>query len=460
MKALFNPRSIAVIGASNDPSRIGAMPIRFLMKHGYPGEIYPVNPKYREVFGLPCYSTLAHTPRKPELVLVAVQKRFVPEALRECAEKRVPYVILFTAGYAETGEEGRREQDALLRLARRSGMRLLGPNCIGIVCPQEHLAASFLSGLEIFELIPGSIGVVAQSGGVCNTILTRASDRMVGLRGIVSTGNELDLEVADFIDHFLADPETRAIALLVESLKQPARFIRAADRAMKENKPLVVLKVGRSEKGLKAAASHTGALTGTYAVHRGLFKQKGICTVSDVDELFEVADLLSRCCDRGGHRLAILSSSGGVGALMADLAGDNRLDLPDPSVRTRDRLRDLIPDTTSISNPMDITTQYMNNADTIARYLKTFAEDENYDVLVMVLTISPSEQTVALGRRLASMSFCLKKPLVVCWPVGTIFHKTFRHIQEAGIPLFFHSARCMSALGHLARYRAFRKGRA
>ena len=311
MKALFKPRSIAVIGASNDPSRIGAMPIRFLLKHGYPGKL-PVNPKYQEVFGLPCYPTLMSTPGEVDLALLAIQRRFVPEALQECSQKRVPYAILFTAGYAETGREGKREQEDLLRVARRAGIRLIGPNCIGIVCPHENLTASFISGLEMPGLIPGHIGA-SPSGGVCNAILTRCTDRLVGLRGLISTGNELDLEMADFIEHFVQDPQTRAIALLIESVKNPARFLRAANRAMHENKPLVVLKLGRSEKGRDAAASHTGALAGADAVHQGLFRQKGISPVSDIDELFEVARLLSCYGARGGNRLAILSTSGGLG---------------------------------------------------------------------------------------------------------------------------------------------------
>ena len=459
MKALFKPRSIAVIGASNNPSRIGGMPIRFLQKHGYPGEIYPVNPKYQEVFGLPCYPTLISIPGEVDLVLVAIQKRFVFETLQECSEKRVPYVILFTAGYGETGKVGKKEQEELLRFARRTGIRLIGPNCIGIVCPHEHLAASFISGLEMPSLIPGNIAVIAQSGGVCNAILTRTSERLMGLRGLISTGNELDLEMADFIEHFVQDPQTHVITLLIESLKNPAGFLRAADRAIQGNKPIVVLKVGRSEKGMEATASHTGAMAGSYAVHQGLFRQKGISSVSDIDELFEVAHLLGRYGPRGGNRLAILSISGGTGALMADLAADNRLLLPSPSPRTHDHLHDLIPETTSMSNPMDITTQFMNDKEAIARYLQTFAEDENFDVLVLVLTLTASEQTLALARHLTLIATSLEKPLVICWPVGMIAHQTFRHIEEAGIPLFFHPARCMSALGHFARYGKFRKAR-
>jgi acetate---CoA ligase (ADP-forming) len=457
MKRLFEPRSIAVIGASNDAARIGAMPIRFLMKSGYSGKIYPVNPKHEEIFGLRCYPSLAGILSEVDLVLMAIQKRFVPDALRDCASKKVPYVILFTAGYSETGQKGKKEQEDLLGFAQESKIRLIGPNCIGIVSLHNRLTASFLSGLDAPGLIPGPIAVITQSGGICNAILTKAADRLMGLGTLVSTGNELDMEAVDFIDYFIEDPGTSAIALLIESVKRPAIFIRAADRAIQKKKPLVVLKVGRSAAGSKAAASHTGAMTGSYAVHQGLFRQKGICQVSSVDELLEVTHLLSRYGARGGHRLAVLSSSGGMGALMADLAEIKGLHLPAPSAETCLRLKNLVPQTGSMGNPMDTTSQYMNDSDAFDRYLRAFNEADNCDVLVVVMTLSPSEKTGSLALSLVSTAETLTKPLVICWPVGFTTHETFRHIQKAGIPLFFDPERCISALAHFARYGVFRK---
>jgi acyl-CoA synthetase (NDP forming) len=457
MKRLFNPSSVAVIGASEEAARVGAMPIRFLINAGYPGKLYPVNPKRREIYGLPCYPSISSIPSEVDLVLMAIQKRFVPHALRECASKNVPYVILFTAGYSETGHEGEKEQEDLLRIAQKAKTRLIGPNCIGIVSIRNRLTASFLSGLEMQGLIPGPIAVIAQSGGVCNAILTKAADRFMGVGTLVSTGNELDMEAADFINYFTEDTETRVIALLIESLKRPDKFLKAADKALRNNKPIVVLKIGRSEAGSRAAASHTGAMTGSHEIHRGLFRQKGICPVSTVDELLELSHLLSRYGDRGGYRLAVLSSSGGMGALLADLAEMNGLRLPIPSGGTSLKLKDLVPQTGTMGNPMDTTSQYMNDSNAIDRYLRAFDEDDRFDVLVMVLTITASKQTVSLAKSLVLTAQTLKKPLVVCWPVGFTGHETFRHIQKAGIPLFFDPERCISALAHFARYSDFKK---
>lgn len=457
MDALFNPHSIAVIGASDDPTRIGGLPIRFLLQHGYAGKIFPVNPKYKEIAGLPCFPALTDIPEPVDLALIGIPRQLVFEAVKECAAKRVPFAILFSAGYAEMGEEGRKEQEDLRKLVRQVGIRVVGPNCIGIINTHDHVASSFTSGLEIESLIPGAVGLITQSGGIGNCILTRAHDRSIGLSFFISSGNELDLEVSDFVEHFLQDGRTRSFALLLESLKDPKKFSRAADRAFQAGKPIVALKVGRSEKGREAAASHTGAMSGADAIYDGFFKQKGVIRVSDVDELVEVANLFARYKPPAGDRVAILSSSGGSGALLADLAADYRLRLPSPSPRTRERLKDIAPAVAYIANPMDITTQFMNDPEAVARYLQAFSEDENFDVLIINFTVSTSDRTLRVAERIADLVPSLPKPLIVCWPVGNMARQAFQCLERTGVPLFFHPSHCLSAVGHFVRYGKLRK---
>ncbi|MDQ1335287.1 MAG: CoA-binding protein [Thermodesulfobacteriota bacterium] len=459
LNLLFNPKSIAIVGASNDLSRIGGLSIQFLQQHGYPGRIFPVNSKYREVFCLRCFPTLSSIPDPVDLVLVGIPRQHVFDAFKECADKRIPFITLFSAGYAEMSEAGRREQEELLRLSRQARIRVLGPNCIGFISPHESVAASFMSGLEMPRLITGSIALITQSGGVGNSLLTMAAEHSIGFSYLISTGNELDLEVSDFIEHFIADSKTKTIAILIEGLKDPTRFARAADKAMRENKPIVALKLGRSDIGRKAAASHTGSMAGIDAVYGGLFKQKGICQVSDLDELLGVANLFALHRAPNGNRVAILSSSGGVGALMADLAANSGLCLPSPSGLTRDHLRDLSPALASIANPMDLTTQFMNDDETIVRYLQVFAEDKNFDFLILVLTLSASGKMARVAERIAALAPSLSKPMAVCWPVGALDRQCFRLLENAGIPLFFQPARCMSAVGHFVRYGMFHRDR-
>ena len=452
LNALFHPRSIAIIGASDDLTRLGGLPIRFLRQHGYKGKIFPVNPKYSEIAGLPCYPSPKDIPAPVDLALIGIPRQFVFEAFKGCAEKRVPFVILFSAGYAEMGEGGRKEQEELRKFAREAGIRVVGPNCIGIINTHEHIASSFTSGLEIESLIPGAIGLITQSGGVGNCFLTRANDRSIGLSYFISSGNELDLEVADFLEYFVQDGRTRSIALLLEDLKNPLKFSQIADRALKAGKPIVALKVGRSEKGREAAASHTGAMSGADTFYDGLFRQKSISRVFDIDDLIELANLFSCYQPPAGNRIAILTSSGGSGALLADLSTDHRLSLPAPSTRTRDRLHDVAPAVASIANPMDITTQFMNDPEVIARYLQVFAEDENFDLLILTFTVSTSDRTLKVAERIAAIQPSLAKPLIVCWPVGNMARQAFSCLERADIPLFFHPGRCLSAVGHFVRY--------
>jgi acetyltransferase len=454
---LFNPRSIAVVGASDDLSRIGGLPIRFLHHHGYSGKIFPVNPKYKEIAGLPCFSTLTAIPEPVDLALIGIPRQLVLEAFQQCAQKRIPFVILFSAGYAEMGEAGRREQEELRRFAQQAGIRVVGPNCIGIINTHGRVATSFTSGLELESLIPGAIGLITQSGGIGNSIFTRAYDRSIGLSCFISSGNELDLEVADFLEYFVQDEKTRSIALLLEDLKDPQKFILAAEKAFQKGKPIVALKVGRSEKGREAAASHTGAMSGPDAIYEALFKQKSISRVKDIDDLLEVAHLFARYELPAGDRVAVLSTSGGSGALLADLASDYQLRLPTPSVPTREKLHDLIPAVASITNPMDITTQFMNDPEAISRYLTAFAEDDNFDVLIINFTVSTLDRTLRVAERIAAISPHLLKPLVVCWPVGNMARQAFHCLERAGIPLFFHPSRCLSAVGHFTRYAIRRK---
>lgn len=452
LEKLFNPSSIAILGASEDLDRIGGLTLHFLLRHGYKGRIYPVNPKYRTIRGLPCFAAVTDIPDPVDLVLIGIPRAGVFDALGQCAAKKTPFAILFSAGYAEMGPSGRAEQQKLKDFARRAGIRIVGPNCIGIINAHDRVAASFVSGLEAEKIIPGGLALITQSGGIGNTVLTRAQDRSIGLSCFVSSGNELDLEAADFLEYFLEDPRTRALAFLLEDLKDPRRFLRAADRARRDGKAVLALKVGRSEKGRLAASSHTGAMSGADSYYDALFRQKGVCRVEAIDELFETGNLFVRFGKATGNRAAILSTSGGSGALLADLAGDQEIDLPLPSNQTCRRLKEWTPAVSTITNPMDITTQFMNDPEAIAAYLRAFADDRKFDFLILTLTFSSAKKSSEVAEGIAVVAPSLRKPLVVCWPVGSLAGRAFRILEEAGIPLFFQPEKCLSALGRFARY--------
>jgi acetate---CoA ligase (ADP-forming) len=456
LNRLFAPRSIAIIGASSDFGRIGGLPIRFLLDNHYQGAIYPVNPKYDEIAGMTCYPSLAEIPHEVDLALVSVPRKFVKDAFDQCARKEVPFAILFSAGYAEMGDEGKKEQEALFKLAQKANLRILGPNCIGFINTHGKVAATFISALFNGLPAPGAIGLVTQSGGMGNALLTRAADRAMGLSYFISSGNELNLKTADFVEHFIDDPNTRVIALFLEGLRDIQHFSAAAERAMACGKPIVAVKVGRSEAGQKATASHTGALAGSDRIYDGYFRQKGICRVNDVDDLLETAHLFATYAPPAGNRAAILSVSGGSGALLSDLMSDQGLVLPAPSESTCRRLTDITPQVTSITNPMDITTQFMNDTEAIARYLETFAQDKSYDLLIFSLTFSDKDRTLPVAQTIANLKDKLKKPIVVCWPVGETARPAFDCLEKAGVPLFFQQTNCAAAVGHFVRYGKYR----
>ena len=459
---LFNPDSIAIFGASEDLTRIGGLTLHFLLRHGYKGRIYPVNPKYKKIRGLSCYAAITDIPDPVDLALIGIPRASVFKALQQCAAKKTPFAILFSAGYAEMGASGKTEQERLKDFGRRAGIRIVGPNCIGIINAHDRVASSFVSGLEMEKILPGGMALITQSGGIGNTILTRAQDRSIGLSCFVSSGNELDLEAADFLEYFLHDPKTQAIAFLLEDLKDPWKFSRMAEKARRVGKPILVLKVGRSEKGRQAASSHTGAISGGDSFYEALFRQRGIIRVDAIDDLFETANLFVRCGRATGNRAAILSTSGGSGALLADLASDHRIDLPLPSNGTRTRLKDWTPTVSAITNPMDITTQFMNDPEAISVYLHAFGDDRKFDLLILMLTFSSASKSAEIAEVIAGIAPSLRKPLIVCWPVGNMAGQAFRILEKAGVPLFFQPERCLSALGCFIRHgmgRAYPKER-
>jgi len=454
LQKLFNPDSIAILGASEDLGRIGGLTLHFLLRHGYHGRIYPVNPKYKKIRGLSCYAGITDIPGPVDLALVAIPRASVFEALRQCAQKKTPFAVLFSAGYAEMGSSGRSEQERLRDFGREAGIRIVGPNCIGIINAHERVASSFVSGLEAEKILAGGMALITQSGGIGNTILTRAQDRSIGLSCFVSSGNELDLEAADFLEYFLQDSKTQVIAFLLEDLKNPRKFSRMAEKARKAGKPILALKVGRSERGRLAASSHTGAISGGDSFYEALFRQKGVIRVEAIDDLFETGNLFVRHGRATGNRAAILSTSGGSGALLADLASDHGIDLPLPSQETQNRLKDWTPAVSAITNPMDITTQFMNDPEAISVYLHAFADDRKFDLLILMLTFSSAVKTAEIAEALTVVAPSLRKPLIVCWPVGNMADRAFRILEKAGVPLFFQPEKCLSALGRFVHYGA------
>jgi acyl-CoA synthetase (NDP forming) len=330
-QALFAPRSVALIGASGDATKSTSRPQRFLRHHGYAGRIIPVNPGRKEIFGETAYPNLRAVPEPVDHAFIMVPTDGVAEAVAQCCERQVPVVTIFSDGFAETGEAGRRKQDELLKLARASGVRILGPNCIGLLDTHSHLALSVNAVLEKAVINPGPVAIVSQSGSMMGGLMSRGAGRGIGFSRLVSVGNEVDLSVGEVTDIIVDDPDTRVILLFMETIRDAERLSAAARRAFAAGKPVIVFKLGRSDVGVELASSHTGAMTGSDDSAEAFFRANGMLRVELLETLFELPALVLGQRPAARHRVAVMTTTGGGAATVVDRLGVLGVEIVPPS---------------------------------------------------------------------------------------------------------------------------------
>jgi acyl-CoA synthetase (NDP forming) len=330
-QALFAPRSVALIGASGDAGKNTSRPQRFLRKHGYTGRILPINPGRGEIFGEKAYPDLLAVAEPVDHAFIMVPAAAVPAAIAQCCEKRVPVATIFSDGFAETGAAGRARQDELLKLARASGLRLLGPNCIGLLDMHSHLVLSVNAVLEHAQIKPGATAIVSQSGSMMGALMSRGMGRGTGFSKLVSVGNESDLAVGEITDLLVDDADTRVILLFMETIRDAGRLARAARRAYDAGKPVVVFKLGRSEVGVELASSHTGAMTGADDVAEAFFRAHGMLRVDLLETLFELPALIAGRKPATRHRVAAMTTTGGGAATVVDRLGTLGVEVVPPT---------------------------------------------------------------------------------------------------------------------------------
>uniref|UniRef100_C5D0J6 CoA-binding domain protein n=1 Tax=Variovorax paradoxus (strain S110) TaxID=543728 RepID=C5D0J6_VARPS len=385
LDALFKPRSIAIFGASDDVTKIGGRPLQFLQKYGYGGGIYPINRKGGLVQSLQAYASVAELPEVPELAVIAVPPAGVLDAVQDCAQRGVKAAVILSAGFSEMGEEGSRLQARIGEVARASGMRIVGPNCLGAIGVPDKSIATFSVALESSFPAAGSVGIVSQSGNLGSFTLRMAGERGLGVSRMLTTGNECDVDIADAIASLAADPGTSVILCCMETCRDGAKLMQAMAMAREAGKPLVVLKVGVSEAGSAAAASHTGALAGSDAVFDAVLRQGGALRVPSIELLLEVGHALSVAGPArvpGGHRVAVLTASGGFGVLLADAASAQGLALPKLAAQTQARILAAVP-FAAPSNPVDMTAQVSSRPEVLAQMLDAMARDDSCNALIL-----------------------------------------------------------------------------
>ncbi|WP_312540981.1 acetate--CoA ligase family protein [Achromobacter mucicolens] len=394
LSRLFDPQGIAIVGASATPGKIGAMPVSLLLQHGYGGRIVPVNPRADTIAGLPAVPGLDALDADIDLAILAVPAAHAAQAL-ECARPgQVGAAVVFTSGFSETGARGAAEQDRLCAIARERGIRLLGPNCLGFMNVRRNVYATFSPAPANGIVAAGGIGMVTQSGAFGAYAYSMARERGLGLSHWISTGNEADIDVADCIEWLAGDTHTRVIMAYMEGCRDGAKLRRALSAARAAGKPVVVTKIGRTQAGAQAAASHTAALAGDDAVYDALFRQYGALRARTIEEFFNLGYALDTWKrPPQGRRLGIFTISGGVGALMADDAADSGLTLPEPAADAQARLLERVP-FASGRNPVDVTGQAVSEPGLLLATADDMLADGRYDALAVFLAAAGSSEAL------------------------------------------------------------------
>ncbi|WP_020655333.1 acetate--CoA ligase family protein [Massilia niastensis] len=440
---LLRPRSVAVIGASSDPAKTAGRPVAYLKKHGYAGQIYPVNPRCDTISGLQCYADVASLPEAPDVGIVLLGAERAHEAVRALAARGAASAIVLASGYTETGAEGARRQQQLIEAA--GSMRLLGPNTIGLVNLTDRITLSASGALETDRFIAGGIGVVSQSGGILGSLLSRAAARGIGLSKLISTSNEVDLEMADFIDHLADDEATSVIALYMESIRHPEKFRAAALRAARAGKPLVVFKIGRSESGARAAVSHTGALAGADRMYDALFRQVGAIRAGTYADLLDIPAALASGRRVQGKRIAILTSTGGAGTLVTDSLGVAGFETPAPDRETGERLRALqTGDHAALDrNPIDVTLAGLE-PELLRGAIRALQDSPSYDALVVVVGSSALAMPELMAGVIEDCLPASDKPVLAF--VSPHAPEVASLLNRRGVPAYTAPESCTAAL--------------
>jgi acetyltransferase len=445
LEFLLSPRSIAVIGAGREPGGVGRSVFDSLISAGFRGEVWPVNPGADEIAGRPCFRDVPSLPAVPDLVIVAIPAKFVPSVIEACGQAGVAGAIVLSAGFKEAGAEGVALEREIVQAASAHGLRLLGPNCLGLIVPGNRLNASFAGSMPA----EGAIAVITQSGALGTAILDWARDSG-GLSGFVSLGNRADLSEADFLEAFDADPATRVIAGYLESIVDGPRFVETAQKVARST-PVVLLKAGSSEAGARAVSSHTGSLAGSDAAYEAAFAAAGVLRARDTEELFGMAEAFARQPVPPAPGLAIVTNAGGPAVMATDACARAGLTLSDLTPETVDALRAALPAASALYNPVDI----LGDAppERYADALRLVALDPGVHSILVILTPQAPTLPDETARAILEAAETTSATVVACFMGEDTVEGARRILAHGGVPAFRYPERAIDALAAMQRYR-------
>lgn len=447
---LFNPRAIAVIGASGDPQRIGGQPVMILRDTGYRGAIYPVNPKYEEINGLRCYPDVMSVPQPCDLALIAVNAALVPQVLADCGKAGIAHAVVFSAGFREIGGDGVNLENQIKAAAREHGVRFIGPNCIGVMNLKDRVYCGFGPGFANPDLKSGPVAFVSQSGGFAFSVVALADFEGIGFNYIVSAGNEADISTLDLIADFLERDDVEVVVTYIEGITDGRRLRKIGRRALDLGKPILVWKVGNSDVGRAAAESHTASMTAGYTLYRAAFNEGGFIEIDDVHDLADAARaFMSRRLPKGPN-VATITTSGGSGVMIADACDRHGLRMPRLTPATISAIGRVAPKYSTLSNPVDLTAQIGGNSRDFNHIVGLVLADPNVDQLIIRYGSVQGKKGEEWANSLAAVVDATDKPVLVAWSrVPDPDEASMQLLEKKRIPWLLTPRRAANAAGAL-----------
>lgn len=445
LDALFLPKTVAVIGAKDEPGAVSATILNNLKTGGFLGRIYPINPKRDRVMGLPCFPSISAIPEPVDLAVIVTPAATVPRLVQECVAAGVKSAIIISAGFKELGPPGLALEEEILKYARAGKMPIIGPNCLGVMNPIHKMNATFARGMAL----PGNLGFISQSGAMCTAVLDWSFKEKIGFSSFVSVGSMADVNWGTLIDYLGSDPHTHSLLLYMETVGDARAFLTAA-REVALEKPIIVIKAGRSQAAAQAAASHTGSLAGSDEVFDAALERVGVLRVNSISELFSMASVLGRQPKPRGPRLSIVTNAGGPAVLATDATVLNGAELTVLEDKTIAAMNTFLPAAWSHSNPIDI----LGDAkpDTYAKTLEVLSQDSNTDGILVILSPQDMTDPTETAKKLKPFANSMDKPVLASWMGGEAVEEGSKILMEANIPVFEYPDDAAKTFGAMWKY--------
>ena len=443
----FNPQTVAIIGATEDPGNITSVIITNLIEMGFAGKLIPVNPHHDEVFGFKCYSSLPDIKEQIDLTVISIPAEHVPEVLRQQATCGIKNAIVLSGGFAESGHKGETLEEEVTKICREKGIRLIGPNCIGVFDNYSNFSTSFLPWTKVKRPEKGNLGILSQSGSYVISMLDMLFLEGIGVSKVVSYGNRVDVGESELIEYLTDDESTRVIGIYMESVDDGRRFIKAASNFTK-SKHIVALKAGRQDSGIEAVKSHTGAIAGKYEIYKAAFKKSGIVEVNGLTEFMDACKVLSMQKPAKGNKVLVLTNGGGFGVSVSDVCSDTGLDVASTPESIREALSKRFPEYFILKNPIDITGS-SGDEDYGIVMKSALVDNDSFDAAIIIPLMPPPTMTEGVVDIISQMSRESGKPVVICMVSGVYTGEIKKKFEEKGLPVFSTPERCVKAMSVL-----------